>query len=72
MQIWVDADACPLPVKEVLFRTADRTRVTTTLVANKPLRTPYSEIGGPPPLAQNDRQAVAGQLDRFLARQHRE
>ena len=42
MQIWVDADACPLPIKEILFRAADRTRVTTTLVANKPLRTPYS------------------------------
>jgi len=44
MQIWVDADACPLPIKEILFRAADRTSTTTTLVANKPLRTPYSEF----------------------------
>lgn len=42
MQIWVDADACPLVIKEILFRAAERTRVMTTLVANKPLRTPHS------------------------------
>ena len=150
MQIWVDADACPLPIKEILFRAADRTQVTTTLVANKPLRTPYSafvksiqvskgfdvadnrivqqmaegdlvitadiplaaeviakgghalnprgefytrdniqerlalrnfmderrasgaDTGGPAPLAQADRQAFAGQLDRFLARRARD
>lgn len=38
MQIWVDADACPVVIKEILFRAADRTQVTTTLVANKPVR----------------------------------
>ncbi|HZF15313.1 MAG TPA: YaiI/YqxD family protein [Steroidobacteraceae bacterium] len=38
MQIWVDADACPNPIKDILFRAADRTRVRTTLVANKPVR----------------------------------
>lgn len=42
MQIWVDADACPLPIKEILFRAAQRTRILTTLVANRPLRTPHS------------------------------
>ncbi len=42
MRIWVDADACPNPVKEILFRAADRTRIALTLVANKPLRTPPS------------------------------
>lgn len=42
MQIWVDADACPLVIKEILFRAAERTQVMTTLVANKPLRTPRS------------------------------
>ncbi len=42
MRIWVDADACPLVIKEILFRAAERTRVMTTLVANKPLRTPHS------------------------------
>lgn len=40
MQIWVDADACPGPVKEILFRAAQRTGVPLTLVANQPLRTP--------------------------------
>jgi len=38
MDIWVDADACPNSVKEILFRAADRARVQLTLVANKPLR----------------------------------
>ncbi len=42
MQIWVDADACPLVIKEILYRAADRARVTLTLVANKLLRTPAS------------------------------
>jgi uncharacterized protein YaiI (UPF0178 family) len=42
MRIWVDADACPNPIKEILFRAAERTRIELTLVANKPLRTPPS------------------------------
>lgn len=42
MQIWVDADACPLAIKEILYRAADRARVRLTLVANKLLRTPAS------------------------------
>lgn len=42
MQIWVDADACPNVIKEVLFRVADRLEVQVTLVANKLLRTPPS------------------------------
>jgi uncharacterized protein len=42
MQIWVDADACPQAIKEILFRAADRARVLTTLVANTLLRTPPS------------------------------
>ena len=42
MQIWVDADACPAVIKEILFRAAQRLRLPTTLVANKPLRTPSS------------------------------
>ena len=42
MRIWVDADACPNPIKEILFRAADRMRLQLTLVANKPLRTPPS------------------------------
>jgi uncharacterized protein YaiI (UPF0178 family) len=41
-QIWVDADACPVPVKEILFRAAERAQVHVTLVANHALRTPPS------------------------------
>ncbi len=40
MQIWVDADACPNVIKEILFRAAERTGVLLTLVANQPLRVP--------------------------------
>jgi hypothetical protein len=40
MHIWVDADACPRVIKEILFRAAERTGVSMTLVANQPLATP--------------------------------
>lgn len=43
-RIWVDADACPVPIKEILFRAADRAQVQVTLVANQPLRTPPSRF----------------------------
>jgi uncharacterized protein YaiI (UPF0178 family) len=43
MHIWVDADACPNPVKEILFRAAERKLVRVTLVANQPLTTPPSQ-----------------------------
>jgi len=42
MQIWVDADACPNVIKEILYRAAERVGVTLILVANQPLRTPPS------------------------------
>jgi len=42
MQIWVDADACPNVIKEILFRAATRAHVSLTLVANQLLRTPPS------------------------------
>jgi hypothetical protein len=42
MQIWVDADACPGAIKEILFRAAVRKGVQLTLVANHALRTPPS------------------------------
>jgi uncharacterized protein YaiI (UPF0178 family) len=42
MQIWVDADACPVVIKEILVRAAQRTQIMTTLVANKLLRVPPS------------------------------
>jgi len=44
MQIWVDADACPVEIKELLFRAANRTETKVTLVANQPMRTPSSEF----------------------------
>lgn len=42
MQIWVDADACPKAVKEVLYKTAVRREVKVTLVANSWLTVPLS------------------------------
>ena len=42
LQIWVDADACPAVIKEILFRAAIRTQLMTTLVANQLLRVPPS------------------------------
>ncbi|MDE0789216.1 MAG: YaiI/YqxD family protein [Woeseiaceae bacterium] len=42
MKIWVDADACPVVVKEILYRAAERTGVELTLVANQALSTPSS------------------------------
>ncbi len=44
MKIWVDADACPVVIKEILFRAAERTRTMLTLVANQPIRVPASEF----------------------------
>jgi uncharacterized protein YaiI (UPF0178 family) len=40
VKIWVDADACPVEVKRILFRAAERTGVELTLVANQPMSTP--------------------------------
>ncbi len=42
MQIWVDADACPNVVKDILFRAAERTKTNLTLVANQPVKIPPS------------------------------
>ncbi len=44
MKIWVDADACPRVVKEILFRAAERTKTETVLVANQPMSTPPSRL----------------------------
>lgn len=40
MKIWVDADACPKPVKDILFRLSERTGREITFVTNQPLRLP--------------------------------
>jgi uncharacterized protein len=58
VRIWVDADACPRVIKEILFRAAERTGIELTLVANAPLRVPPSryirtlqvERGSTPPI----------------------
>ncbi len=40
--IWVDADACPVVIKEILFRAAERTQILTTLIANQSVPIPKS------------------------------
>ncbi len=47
--IWVDADACPQVIKEILYRAAERAQVVTTLVANASLRVPSSPFIRTPP-----------------------
>lgn len=42
MEIWVDADACPVVIKEILFRAAQRTGIQLTLVANQAIHVPKS------------------------------
>ncbi len=43
MKIWVDADACPVVIKEILFKAANRAQIITTLVANHNIRIPPSK-----------------------------
>lgn len=44
MRIWVDADACPAVIKEIVFRAAERMQMETTLVANQYIRVPRSRF----------------------------
>ena len=44
MQIWVDADACPGSVKDILFRAAKRCELPVTLVANQSISVPQSDF----------------------------
>jgi uncharacterized protein YaiI (UPF0178 family) len=44
MKIWVDADACPVVIKDILFRAAERTGIELTLVANQRIRIPRSRV----------------------------
>ena len=44
MNIWVDADACPLVIREILFKAAQRTGVPVTFVANQPVSVPPSAV----------------------------
>ena len=43
MKLWVDADACPVVIKEILFRAANRTHIPTVFVANAALPLPKSD-----------------------------
>ena len=60
MKIWVDADACPKAVKEILYRVAERTEIYVTLVANSPLHLPHSsfinllQVGAGPDIADDE------------------
>lgn len=70
MQIWVDADACPNVIKEILFRAAERLEIAVILVANQPVRTPPSrfirsiQVSAGFDVADNEiiRQVAAGDL----------
>ena len=42
MKIWVDADACPVVIKDILFKAADRVGILVTLIANKSMQIPSS------------------------------
>lgn len=59
MQIWVDADACPAVIKEILFKAAIRTKTKVTLVANHVMRIPqnswvdFRQVGGGFDVADN-------------------
>lgn len=44
MHIWVDADACPVVIKDILYRAAKRTSIPLTLVANQPMNVPPSPL----------------------------
>lgn len=44
MPIWVDADACPVVIRDIIFRAATRTETPVTLVANQPVRIPRSPL----------------------------
>lgn len=43
MPVWVDADACPQDIKEILYRSSQKRKYRLILVANQPLRVPRSE-----------------------------
>lgn len=60
MKIWVDADACPVVIKEILFKAAERTGVQMTLVANQAMRIPslpcitFIQVGAGADVADNE------------------
>ncbi|MEN8763953.1 MAG: YaiI/YqxD family protein [Thiogranum sp.] len=62
MKIWVDADACPNVIKDMLFRAAQRVPVVTILVANQLIRTPRSRY-----ISKVQVRAGFDEADRYIA-----
>lgn len=70
IKVWVDADACPVVIKEILFKAAERIGVQITLVANQPMSIPVSpcisfiQVGSGPDVADHEivKRLVAGDL----------
>jgi len=62
MKIWVDADACPNVIKDILFRAAQRVQVLTILVANQLIRTPPSRY-----ISKIQVRAGFDEADRYIA-----
>ena len=58
MQIWIDADACPTVIKDIVFRAAERLGIATILVANRMLRTPSLKLAW-------DRRVLTGLIGVF-------
>ena len=44
MRIWIDADACPNVIKDIVFRASERTQTPVVVVANKPIRIPLNGL----------------------------
>jgi uncharacterized protein len=44
MQIWIDADACPNVIKDIIFRASNRTKIPVVVVANKPIKIPLTGL----------------------------
>lgn len=44
MRIWIDADACPNVIKEIVFRASERAKIPVVLVANKPIKIPLTKL----------------------------
>jgi uncharacterized protein YaiI (UPF0178 family) len=67
MHIWVDADACPAAIKEILYRVAERRALPLTLVANQLLRVPPSRFIRPVQVPQGADVADAEIVRRLAA-----
>lgn len=64
MKIWIDADACPRVIKEIVFRASERLKIMVYLVANRPLAAPQSALVNTVCVAKEFNEA-----DRYIAEQ---